>query len=226
MTDFPDDAPSSPLAALLGDLASQAQSGAMRVLLAALDHVLNQQAWARERLSRHAGSTIRIAVEARRPAAIPAPELLATVGADGFLDAAEPGAVPAANLVFVPSADAMLAVLGDGPDTLAKHVRIDGEAALVATLGELAKYLRWDAEEDLSRVVGDITAHRVAGFLRGSQQGLADLARRGRSAAAQFAADGRSPVAGRAQLQQFLAAVEALESRVRGLETRAAHLRG
>ncbi len=50
----------------------------------------------------------------------------------------------------------------DGFAGLMREVRIEGDAELAATLGRLAKELRWDAEEDLSRLVGDIAAHRMA----------------------------------------------------------------
>lgn len=221
----PDAAPSSPLAALLGELATQAQSKALRVLLAALDHVLDQQSWARERLARHAGSTIRICVDAGGLPLLRPPDLLATVDVEGFLQPAEPGATPAATLVLEPSADAFLSVVGDGPDAIARHVRIDGEAALAATLGELARHLRWDAEEDFSRVVGDVAAHRFAQFLRDRARDVADLGRRGHSAAVQFTSEGRTPAVGRQQARRLREGAEALDVRVRALEARVARLR-
>jgi len=41
-------------------------------------------------------------------------------------------------------------------------VKIEGDVQLAAELGWLAENLRWDFEEDLSRVVGDIPAHAMA----------------------------------------------------------------
>lgn len=40
-------------------------------------------------------------------------------------------------------------------------VDISGSTAMAAEIGYLAKNIRWDVEEDLSRVVGDIAAHRL-----------------------------------------------------------------
>ena len=43
-----------------------------------------------------------------------------------------------------------------------RAVRIEGSAELAETLGFVIRNLRWDIEEDLSRLVGDIAAHRIA----------------------------------------------------------------
>lgn len=40
-------------------------------------------------------------------------------------------------------------------------VDVSGSAAMAAEIGYLAKNMRWDVEEDLSHVVGDIAAHRL-----------------------------------------------------------------
>jgi ubiquinone biosynthesis protein UbiJ len=46
-------------------------------------------------------------------------------------------------------------------------VRIDGDAALAHVIGDLARDLRWDVEDDLARVVGDIPAARVLSTIHG-----------------------------------------------------------
>jgi ubiquinone biosynthesis protein UbiJ len=45
----------------------------------------------------------------------------------------------------------------------APPVKIEGDVQLAAELGWLADNLRWDLEEDLSRIVGDVPAHAIAG---------------------------------------------------------------
>jgi ubiquinone biosynthesis protein UbiJ len=42
-------------------------------------------------------------------------------------------------------------------------VKIEGDVLLAAELGWLADNLRWDLEEDLSRIMGDVPAHALAG---------------------------------------------------------------
>jgi ubiquinone biosynthesis protein UbiJ len=48
-------------------------------------------------------------------------------------------------------------------DGKAPPVKIEGDVQLAAELGWLADNLRWDVEEDLSRVIGDVPAHAIAG---------------------------------------------------------------
>jgi ubiquinone biosynthesis protein UbiJ len=51
-------------------------------------------------------------------------------------------------------------------------VKIEGDVQLAAELGWLAENLRWDFEEDLSRVVGDIPAHAMADAARQAGQAV------------------------------------------------------
>ena len=47
-----------------------------------------------------------------------------------------------------------------------KKVRVEGNADFAATLSNVFSNLNWDYEEDLSRVFGDILAHRVIGIFQ------------------------------------------------------------
>ncbi len=43
-------------------------------------------------------------------------------------------------------------------------ITIEGDAEFGAALREVLSQLTWEAEEDLSRLFGDVLAHRIAGF--------------------------------------------------------------
>ncbi|EIF80180.1 hypothetical protein BP354A_2629, partial [Burkholderia pseudomallei 354a] len=45
-------------------------------------------------------------------------------------------------------------------------VKIDGDAEFATQIAKLAEHLRWEPEEDLSSVVGDAAAHRIATVVR------------------------------------------------------------
>ncbi|NMG42551.1 hypothetical protein GPA22_02225 [Aromatoleum toluvorans] len=130
-----------------------------RGALAAINHLLARADWARERLAPHAGRRARLRAE---PA-----ELLFAIDADGYLIDAEAGVEPAVTLSMPLSA--LPALVGGDANKAMNAVRIEGNAELADTLGFVFRNLRWDAEEDLSRVFGDIVAHRMvegAGTLR------------------------------------------------------------
>lgn len=127
-----------------------------RGFVAAVNHVLARTQWARERLQAHAGSQFRIDA---RPALIEA-----GIADDGLLSVPTPERQPDVTL-SLPLAQAP-AMLDGGLDSLMSHVRIEGDAELAEALGFVFRNLEWDAEEDLSRIVGDAPAHRIAGALR------------------------------------------------------------
>ncbi|KON81583.1 SCP2 sterol-binding domain-containing protein [Azoarcus sp. PA01] len=126
-------------------------SFATRGFLTAINHLLASAPWARERLSPHAG---RHALLHADPF-----EITFTVGPEGFLAAADAATAPAITL-SLPLAALPRFVTGD-PGKAMSEVRIDGNAEFADALGFVFRNLRWDAEEDLSRVLGDILAHRV-----------------------------------------------------------------
>jgi ubiquinone biosynthesis protein UbiJ len=51
---------------------------------------------------------------------------------------------------------AQAALRGDKPP-----VRVEGDVQLAAEVNWLVDHVRWDLEEDLSRVVGDVAAHTI-----------------------------------------------------------------
>ena len=51
-------------------------------------------------------------------------------------------------------------------------VEIQGDVQLAAEIGWLVDNLRWDVEEDLSRLFGDVLAHRIASAGRSLVQAL------------------------------------------------------
>ena len=117
----------------------------------ALNHLLDQQAWARERLAAHPGARI----EFRTPPLPGAKVIVEDTGRVRADDAGEP------DLVVTLSPFAMPLLAARSPDAMA-HVQFAGPDALAAAVRGLMLALRWDVEEDLSKVVGDVAAHRIA----------------------------------------------------------------
>ena len=126
-----------------------------------LNHVLMQEPEAQARLVRQRGRVVRVQWRgfSMQLAATPAglcelapvaePDLLLTVTDSSPLDLARG------------------ALRGDRP-----AVRIEGDVQFAAEVNWLVDHVRWDAEEDLSRLVGDAPAHTIAGIGRGMAQAL------------------------------------------------------
>ncbi len=127
-----------------------------------LNHVLMQEPEAQDRLKRQNGRVL----EARwrsfnmRLVATPA----------GLLDLAPLAATPDLVLTLTeesPLALTQAALRGDKPP-----VTIAGDVQFAAEVNWLVDNVRWDLEEDLSRLVGDAPAHAVGQALRGAADAL------------------------------------------------------
>lgn len=176
-------------------------------LVAALNRLLEAESWARERLTPFAGET----VELRAP---PLPALRFAIVEGGRL---APGTAPSLVLTFSPES---LPALARGEDYLMRTVEVEGNAALAREVLHLARHLRWDFEEELSRVLGDAAAHRVAGLARDLAAWQLDAARRIAAAFMEYAQEEARLLAPRAGHAAFAADVARLRDALERLEKR------
>ncbi|MCZ2103439.1 MAG: hypothetical protein LC137_03575 [Burkholderiales bacterium] len=142
------------------------------VLLA--NHVLMQEPQAMERLARQRGRVARVQWRAFHMAVQVTPA--------GMLDRAAEGAVPDLNVELTepsPLALARGALTGARP-----AIRIDGDVQLAGDIHWLAENLRWDVEDDLARLVGDVPAHTVCATARRVRDALGRFAGARRAAPA------------------------------------------
>lgn len=141
----------------------------------------------------------------------------ARIGADGALSAI-PADHPAVVLTVCPNVDVLFEVLRKGPQALGATLRIEGNVMLASALGDVARALHWDVEEDLSRVVGDVAAHRIGGFVRDARQQLGDAGLRLHELLGDHLASDRGVLAARADLDDFAAMLRRLDIRITLLE--------
>ncbi len=178
-------------------------------LLAAINHLLGQASWAREKLLPFAGHAARIK--------LPPFEAAFLIGADGCIAAAAPEAELEVS-ISLPAATPLLAL--QGKDAVMRAARIKGSAEFAEALGFVIRNLRWDAEEDLSKVVGDIAAHRiVAGsreFAAWQQQAAQNFAEN----LAEYFTEEQPLIARRVAIADFSADIDRLRDDVARLEKR------
>ena len=174
----------------------------------ALNHLLAAEPWARERLAPFAGA----AVELRHP---PFPAVRLTIRPGGTVQAG--GGDPALTVTLPPSA---LANLARGPEYFMRSIDVAGDPGLAAEVMMLARHLRWDVEEDLSKLLGDVAAHRLADAGRAFAAWHLDAARRLAESFADYAIDERRLLIARAEMQAFAGAIAQLRDAVERLEKR------
>ena len=103
-----------------------------------------------------------------------------------------------------------------------RQLHLEGNSALAAEVGFLAKNFRPDLEELLSRVVGDLMAHRMAQTARAGRRWAQDSLRRLSLSCSEYATEEARLVASRSSLQRFASEVERLAQDVQRLERRMA----
>ena len=182
----------------------------------ALNHLLDAEPEARQRLAPFAGQVI----ELRGP---PLPALTFTVLPGGRVEAG--GAAPALVVTVKPD---FLPALLKGEEHLVRALEVSGDPRLAAEIMWLVRHLREAlpdiAEEDLSRVVGDVAAHRLARGARDFFAWQADAAGRLASAFADYATEEQGFLVARSEHEAFAAAVARLRDAVERLEKRVERL--
>jgi ubiquinone biosynthesis protein UbiJ len=137
--------------------------------LPAINRLLRTNSWALDKLRAHAGKTALLTC--------PPLAFRVTVTASGELAPASADAIPDTTISMTPGV-LLRAAMRD--DTAWSSARVTGDVELAAAIDYVRRNIAWDYEEDLSRVFGDIAAHRIATAAR-------ELDRWGRSAALNLA---------------------------------------
>ena len=149
-----------------------------------INHVLAGEPMAMQRLKPHVGRCVQLQFEGWPGALPPLPSIAFRVTPAGLLEWCGPESIFEADLrVSINASNPALAMVqaltGQRP-----KVEVAGDAAFATDLNWLFDNLRWDVQEDLARIVGQVPARElarlgsgVAQALRSSVQMLGALAR-------------------------------------------------
>ena len=174
-----------------------------------INRLLRANSWTVEKLLPHAGKTALL---------ISAPfELRLAVLETGEVATAPREAQPDVTVTVSPAA--VLRATAD-PESAWRDAQISGDTEFAAAIDYIRRNVRWDFEEDLSRVVGDIAAHLIV-------KGARELDRRGRDAVvnlgrafAEYATYERPLVASARAIEEFNRDVDEMRDAVERLEKR------
>ncbi len=181
--------------------------------IAAINHLLAQEAWARDALARHAGK--QACIDASGFA------VRMCVARDGMLEAGSAGTT--ANVTIrVQLADLPLIV--QNRERAFSYVKIEGDAEFANTISQLSKGLRWEAEFDLERLIGPIAARRLVGGVRSAADALRTGQRKAAENLAEFLTEEQPLLVRPPQLEQFGSDVSRLRDDVERAAKRIARL--
>ncbi len=174
-----------------------------------LNHLLMQNNWASTQLRRFSGKTIALALP-------PLHTRLLILDHGEFASAAADAKMDAT--LSLPPSTALCFMLDRQLDSA--QLRIEGDSELATEVGKVLQQLRWDYEEDLSRLIGDIPAHQMVSF---GQRAAAEARRQAESLAGMFAEywqEEQPLIAKRRHLEQFVRDVDTLRDDVERLAKR------
>jgi ubiquinone biosynthesis accessory factor UbiJ len=142
----------------------------LSLIPSAINHLLVQEPWARDKLAAHNGKTACFDLSVLR--------VKLTIMTDGMLSLAAEGDTPHVTIRVKPE---QLPLLLQNRERAFSTVTVEGDADFANTISQVSQSLHWEAEEDLSKLVGDIAAARMvasakAAFqaARTTQQALAE----------------------------------------------------
>lgn len=176
---------------------------------APLNHLLRTNSWALEHLIPHAGRVVRVDN-------LPFSVMLVVTTSGEIADAAQ-DAIADVTVHLTPGLTLRLMA----HDASAwGEVKVEGDAEFAIAINHVVSNLRWDVEEDLSRVFGDIAAHRMVDtgrqFDRWTRQSMDNLAR----SFAEYWTEEQPLIASKYEVEAFVREVDALRDNVARLEKR------
>jgi len=123
------------------------------------------------------------------------------------------------DVTLTVAAGSLFDVLRD-PQAAASSTEVAGDGDFAGAISYLFTHLRWDVEEDLSRVVGDVAAHRIANFGRDLAHVPGRVAESVTRSVATYLRDESGPVPSRIEVEAFNHAVNVLRDDAARLEKR------
>jgi ubiquinone biosynthesis protein UbiJ len=177
--------------------------------VSAVNHVLKSAPLARERLARHAGRTVTVRIGPLAPAF--------TIQSTGEVT---PALRDAPRDLDVRISPFLLPRLLAREEAAWRDIEMTGDPELAREVSFIARNLPWDAEEDLSRFVGDIAAHRIVSAARALDGWARDAASRTAQGAAEYWTEESPLIASRVKVEGFVREVADLRDAVDGLEKR------
>ncbi|MGB6008705.1 ubiquinone biosynthesis accessory factor UbiJ [Castellaniella sp.] len=190
------------------------------LLLRGFNALLRRETWAAARLAGHAGKSLRVAAGTW--------SLQVDIGSDGMLRVCDAAVAPDVTL-SIPAdrlSDLPAAWRRQGLAGVTALAHIQGDAGLAHLVSDLARDLRWDVEDDLSRIVGDAMAVRLVQGGRRLATGVRHGAARAQDNLTEYLAEESGIGVRGVDFRRWRGDLRALESRLDRLDARVRQLPG
>lgn len=180
------------------------------VSLAPFNHFLPSKSWAGKRLQPYVGKTVRLCISSFF-------NIVLTVQTSGELSAAMSSATVDTTITLTPG---LLPRLLAHDEEAYRKISISGDSVFAEELLCISKNLHWDVEQDLSRIMGDILAHRVVRISKDLKQWHNKTIRNLSETLVEYWMEEQPLLAKSVRVHEFICEVGALKDDVEQLEKR------
>ena len=122
---------------------------------------------------------------------------------------------PQASIHAPPSL--MLRILS-GDESAKMHIKIDGDAHLATEFSKVLQNMRWDVQEDLSHMTGDIAAFKIGELTKKSFNAMRQQSIHAAEMLSEYWQEENTLLAKKRHVEQFISDVDALRSDVERFE--------
>jgi ubiquinone biosynthesis accessory factor UbiJ len=179
-----------------------------------LQHLTTHNNWSRKHLLTFTGKVVEFNV-----VLIKAKLLILE---DGSLGVA-PNNADADATIHIPPSLALRLMAKD--ETAKMLIKVEGDSHLATEFGKVLQHMRWDAEEDLSKIIGDIPANKIATASKKTVKTAKEQAINAAEMLIEYWQEEKPTLAKKWQVEQFNADVDALRSDSTRLEKKLAKLK-
>ncbi len=183
---------------------------------AIINHLLKSASWARVKLQPYAGKTVLFAMSPFKAAFL--------IDQSGTVQNQDQTADAVYDVTITLTPGVALRVAA-GDESAWREAQVAGDTGLARELLAITQNLRWDYEEDLSRVFGDVAAHRMAEAARGLKRWQQNSSEHLARSAAQYWTEERPLIASKQDIERYSKEVDRLRDDVERLAQRIARFK-
>lgn len=174
-----------------------------------IQHLLAQNEWAAPMLQPFASQSVQLNFVLFNTSLV--------ILESGSLAIAGETNVPDATITIPPS---LLLRLMAKDEAAKLQIKIDGDTHLATALAQVLSHVRWDYEDDLSKLTGDVSANKIGEFTRQTVNTVKDSATNLAEMLSEYWQEEKPLLAKKRHVEQFNAEVDTLRADVERMEKR------
>ncbi|MDO9282184.1 MAG: SCP2 sterol-binding domain-containing protein [Methylotenera sp.] len=174
-----------------------------------LQHLIAQNSWANELLQPFAGKSVQLNIALVNTSLV--------ILENGSLAIAGDTNIPDATITIAPS---LLLRLMAKDEAAKLQIKIEGDTHLATELAKVFSNMRWDYEDDLSQIVGDVPAYKLGELGRQAVNTVKEAGINLTEMLSEYWQEEKPMIAKKRHVEQFNAEVDTLRADVERLEKR------